>query len=493
MRPIVATALFSLTALAGTALAAPHAPGCNHAANVNHAPGVEYAHACWPGADGTLTGTLIEIQHDDEQMAELRQLLDLDFTANSRGDVSGPKYIDIVFVGDGYTASEQALFQSDVNAIEASLFQFEPFITYKSFFRVHRVEVISNDSGVDNDPTDGISRDTALDMGFFCGGTERALCVNVSKALTAARNGVSSDVDQVIAIANTTKYGGVGYPSSNLATSSGRNSSATQIVIHELGHSLGNLADEYTYGGNDTYTGGEHSRANLSIYDQATQVAQQRKWHRWMGPASPGFDGPVATYEGGGYSQFGIFRPTNNSMMRSLGRPFSPINAEALIQEFYSEIRPIESATPVTPDPDADSTLVVVPAQPVGHDLDITWFVNGDEIAGTAGQTSLDLASLNLPADAESEISVTVVDNTPWVRDPAIRDLELTDVRTWTINRCVLLADIDGSGELNFFDVSSFVMAFQIQDPLGDFNSDGIYNFFDFVDFIDAFVNPCGG
>jgi hypothetical protein len=449
------------------------------------APGVELVHVCWPGEHGTLTGKQMALETLTDENLAIREELNRSY----RGDL--PNRIDVVFVGDGYTAAQQVLFHADMDVIETEMFRYEPFITYKPFFRIQRVEVISVDSGVDNDPTQGINRNTALDMAFWCGGTERALCVNVAKALNAARAGVETDVDQVVAIANTTKYGGVGYPSSDLCTSSGRNGSATEIVIHELGHSLGNLADEYDYGGPQTYTGGELGPVDVSIYNQAQQVAQQRKWWRWMGATDTRFDGTVGAFEGANYSVFGVFRPTNNSMMRSLGRKFNLPSAEGLIKEFYREVRPIEDATPTTPNPESDAVLYAIPVQPDGHDLIINWFLDGEVIASAINQTHLDLSTLNLGV-GEHTVSVTVVDPTPWVRDESIRTAFLTDTRQWTINPCTLLADLDNSGTLDFFDVSSFLLAFQVQDPVADFDNSGEFNFFDIGAFLAEFSNPCG-
>lgn len=52
-------------------------------------------------------------------------------------------------------------------------------------------------------------------------------------------------------------------------------------------------------------------------------------------------------------------------------------------------------------------------------------------------------------------------------------------------------ADINGDGELNFFDVAAFVQLFQDQDPAADFNNDGLFNFFDFSDFLADFNAGC--
>ena len=154
--------------------------------------------------------------------------------------------IDIVTVGDGYLSNQLGTYNTNVvNAVD-DLFDIEPFTTYASLFNVHRVDVVSSESGVDHDPTYPIWRNTELNMGFFCNGIERLLCVDVGRAYSYANN--APDVDQVLAVANSAKYGGAGYTSSDLATFSGSNGSSTQVATHELGHSLGNLADEYDTG-----------------------------------------------------------------------------------------------------------------------------------------------------------------------------------------------------------------------------------------------------
>lgn len=479
-----ARCLFVLTACAGLAHAAGTTHDCALHGHAVAAPGIELVHACWPGEDGNLTGRLIPLETLTPENAALRAELDRSY---ARG---APNRIDVVFVGDGYTADQQALFHSDVDGIVGDMFMYEPFTTYRPFFRIHRVEVISNESGVDHDPVEGIFRDTALDMGFWCGGTERALCVNVNKALARARQGVETDVDQVVAIANTTKYGGVGYPSNNLATSSGRNSSATQIVIHELGHSLGDLADEYNYGGPTNYTGGELAPANVTIHTAAQMQAQSLKWFRWLGSSLPGFDGTVGAFQGGNYSETGVYRPTNNSMMRNLARPFNLPSAEALIREFYREVPPIEDSTPAGP-VDGSGAVYVIPVQPDGHDLDIFWEVDGQPLPTLTGRTHVDLAALGFDDGVERVLKATVVDGTPWVRDPVIRAAFLTETRTWTVNPCVNVADLDGNGVNDFFDVSSFVIAFNMRHPIADMDGNGAFDFFDFAGFLRAFNDPC--
>ncbi len=445
-------------------------------------------HYCFPGEDGHLTGGMIALEVPADRPGLTPRGAGAVTTILDNGPASNR--IDITFVGDGYRAADLSLYHAHVNAQYAELFELEPFTTYEPYFNVHRVDVVSNESGVDNDPTQGISRDTALDMGFWCSGIERLLCVNVNKARTEAS--AAPGRDQVVAIANSNKYGGAGYTSSDLATASGGNSAAAQVYIHELGHSLGNLADEYTYGGPTTYTGSEFPDPNASIFTAGEQTALQRKWHRWMGESFPAFDGLVSTYEGCHYSLLGAYRPTSNSMMRNLGRPFNMPSVEALVIEFYRTVSTIDGASPTaTPYMGHDVELFVTPMQPDGHDLDVRWFVDDEPVAGATADT-LELCALQLQPGLRN-IRVEVTDNTPWVRDEDARQLYMRDSRTYIVQILTPPGDRTGDGQLDFDDVVDFLSDFSAEDPSADLAPpSGEFDFSDVLEFLDRFSSPCG-
>lgn len=58
-----------------------------------------------------------------------------------------------------------------------------------------------------------------------------------------------------------------------------------------------------------------------------------------------------------------------------------------------------------------------------------------------------------------------------------------------TVPNC--LADLNGDGELDFFDVSAFLVGFADMEPVADFNNDGQFNFFDVSAFLVAFKDGC--
>lgn len=231
--------------------------------------------------------------------------------------------VDIVFLGDGYTSTELGIYQTHINLMMAHLFDEgeDPFPRYENYFNAHRIDVISQQSGAD-DPSVPFFVNTALDATYrYDGVTQRLLYINDPKANTAMSAGLNGafTADMRLVTVNATQYGGGG---GFYAVYAGGDSSATEVALHELGHSFSNLADEYG-GFTTTYNGAEPTEVNV------TKDSGGAKWARWLGYDQPGI-GVIGAYEGGRYYNRGIYRPSLNSKMRALGRPFDAISREEI-------------------------------------------------------------------------------------------------------------------------------------------------------------------
>jgi hypothetical protein len=360
--------------------------------------------------------------------------------------------IDLVFVGDGYLETELDLYAVHVNNClfggPYGLFAEEPFATYMTLFNVYQVDVVSNESGVDGDPTKDIERDTALDMGF----TGSHLYVDTGLAHQYAAN--APDVDHVFAVANSRRYGGAAFSYANTVTFAGYHDPfAAELAIHEFGHILGRLADEYFTSFDPTYEGPEPTFRNISILDADAMAAAGTKWAPWLGRWN-GILGEISTYEGAYYHQYGIYRPTFNSKMRILGKPFNLPSVEGLILEIYGIVDPIDDATVPRQTLAGTETVFVDPVDPIGHALDVQWFINGVALPG-ATEPTLDLASLGLGMGAY-ELTVRVTDPTPLVRDEAARAAWMTQTLIWEM---IVTVPGDVNGDFRV-DIQDFLVLF---------------------------------
>ncbi|MFD4319149.1 M64 family metallopeptidase [Streptomyces sp. NPDC058548] len=340
--------------------------------------------------------------------------------------------LDIVVVGDGYTVAELPRFHADAQRKWAELTAVEPYATYRNLFNIWTVDAVSNESGVSGDPSPDTLRDTALGSYFWCDSIERLLCVDQDKVDGYVAK--APEADLVLVLANSTKYGGAGYnePSETLgyegiSTASAGNEKSGQVAIHETGHSLGKLADEYFYSGYpgyERYLGPEPADSNISTLTADDMAGRGTKWHRWLGEQSPD-GGTVGAYEGGGYYVTGLRRPTEDSLMRSLGKPFNLPGVEAMIAGFYREAR---IASPVTATDrtlragDTAEALVPRLTGADGRQLTVRWYLDGRELKWLAGRTHVRVSDLALRLlDRRTHtLSLTAEDRTPSVRDRGI-------------------------------------------------------------------------
>ncbi|MFJ8233219.1 M64 family metallopeptidase [Streptomyces sp. NPDC094448] len=360
------------------------------------------------------------------------------------GDGTTADRLDIVVIGDGYTAAELPRFHSDARAIWNQTAAVEPYTTYRGLFNVWAVDAVSNETGVTGDPDRATVRDTALGSYFWCGDIERLLCVDQAKVDRYAAK--APEADLVIVLANSAKYGGAGYnePSQSLgyegiATASAGNPKSGQVAIHETGHSLGKLADEYFYPGYpgyEQYTGPEPADVNISTLTAAGIGAGRVKWHRWLGETSPD-GGTVGAYEGGGYFVKGLNRPTENSMMRSVDKPFNLPGTEAMIAGFYRHAEPVTAVTPTTSVLRLRHTAKAAPVKLAGADgrqLTLRWYLDGKELTRFAGRAEVKVAHLapRLLDRRVHRLTVTAEDRTPSVRDPKIA-ATLKGSVTWSV------------------------------------------------------------
>jgi IgA Peptidase M64/Peptidase M64 N-terminus len=156
---------------------------------------------------------------------------------------SGPSAtkLDIVILGDGYSEAEMPKFRKDVKRVTDALFSAEPYKSRKSDFNVRAVETPSPVSGV-NRPHPGIFKRTPLSVHYSSFDSERYALTYDNRKVRDVASAVPYEF--TIILMNERTYGGGGIYKLYM-TMAADNAFYRYLVIHELGHHLAALADEY--------------------------------------------------------------------------------------------------------------------------------------------------------------------------------------------------------------------------------------------------------
>ncbi|MFD7430443.1 M64 family metallopeptidase [Streptomyces sp. NPDC059818] len=356
--------------------------------------------------------------------------------------VTGPSAdrLDVVIIGDGYTADEQDAFHTAAAGKWADITGIEPYASYQGLMNVWTVDAVSAESGITGDPGTDVVKNTALGSYFWCSETERLICADIDKVASYAAK--APEADLVIVVSNSTKYGGAGYsgleaegyPFDGVSTLSSDNAQSSMIAAHEIAHSVGLLADEYTYDSYGTWPGGEVTDINSSTFTAEKMAANRTKWYRWLGESDP-TGGTVGTYEGSSYYPFGIYRPTSNSLMRALNvRDFNLPGREAMIAGFYREANALSSKVGTSSAVLRTGRIKVSRAELTGLAApELRWYVDGVRVKRAQGLTTVVPAALGVRADGRTHtVTVESADRTRSIRDPEVR-AEATQSMSWTV------------------------------------------------------------
>ena len=225
--------------------------------------------------------------------------------------------LDMVFLGDGYTSEQQGAFADDVTWIVDYLLSIEPYGAYQGLFNVWRVDLVSNETGVDH-PELGTEADTALGCFYDCQGIDRLVCCDDEAVMNVVAETVPS-AEGVMVLINDPTYGGAGgfaYATAYVGRDSGM-----QVAAHELGHSLIGLWDEYGYG----VPGPTDSEGpNCSLNPEGS-------WPDWVGSEA------VDAYQDCSYIDH--YRPTENQcMMRTLADDYCAVCRELAVKAIYERL-----------------------------------------------------------------------------------------------------------------------------------------------------------
>jgi hypothetical protein len=278
------------------------------------------------------------------------------------GSAARNQAFNVVILAEGFTNAEQSNFNAACSAFVTSLTGTDPFGQVAHGLNVFRVNVASTDSGAD-DPVaaggTGAAPRTYFDASFGANGLRRLLVCDESIALQTAMAQIP-EFTVALVMVNSVVYGGSGGPVAVFSLAAG----ATEIALHEMGHTAFGLADEYPY-----YAGGvepdrahhppvEPSEPNVTINTNR----QTLKWNWAVSVTTPlptmsnpdcaSADerpstvpaGATGLFEGAHYYHCDAYRAEYDCKMRTLSVPFCQVCRHAIATRIAA---PVVAAAPI--------------------------------------------------------------------------------------------------------------------------------------------------
>jgi len=149
--------------------------------------------------------------------------------------------VDLLLLGDGYTAAERSKFEADARRLVDVLFATSPFKERRNDFNVWGLVPAARESGISR-PSQGIHHDSPVGATYDAFGSERYVLTFDNKSFRRMASFAPYDVVEIVANGRT--YGGGGIY--NLySTVAAENAFAPYVFVHEFGHHFAALADEY--------------------------------------------------------------------------------------------------------------------------------------------------------------------------------------------------------------------------------------------------------
>ena len=307
------------------------------------------------------------------------------------GSRAGPG-VHLVVLGDGYLSDQQARLRADAEALIAVMRADPGIVSHLAAFNIHVVRTVSRDEGALPEGLPSRLHSTAFGSRYGCEGVPQLICADPVEPFVAA--GEEYDVDFVVLFVNDARFGGSGSGGGIAIASRGD----AAVALHELGHSLAGLADEYVDGALVNALAPafvEGLFPNVSAITDPARVP----WAAWIDDAGavPRREGEsgVGLFEGALYRERGVYRPTSTSRMREFERPFGPVNGEQWVLGVYRVGSTVRGFEPrvfdielAAGDAQRFSVTPFFPADVQG----IEWWLNGERVRRADDARVLEIA-----------------------------------------------------------------------------------------------------
>lgn len=229
-----------------------------------------------------------------------------------------PQKVDLLVMGDGYTAREMKKFEADARRLADYLFTVSPFRERAADFNVWALAVPTEKSGITR-PSTGVHNPSPLGTRYDIFGSERYVLTLDNRALREIAQHAPYEFIEILV--NNETYGGGGI-FGQFSTAAAGNDWANYLFVHEFGHHFAGLADEY-------YTSPVSYQSNGSRLEPwepnvtALRDPAQLKWKKHVKAGTPlPTAWPKAEYEA-----FSRAYQKRRAALREANRPESEMSA----------------------------------------------------------------------------------------------------------------------------------------------------------------------
>lgn len=218
----------------------------------------------------------------------------------------------VTILAEGFTQKEQDKFVEEAKKLANTFINCSPWDELQSVVKIYAVGTVSKQSGCKGDKAGSYkemqkdSRDTYFGSYYWCSEIERLLVIDNYTAANQAIEKYKPETDAAVVLVNSEKYGGSG----GFISVGSIHYLSSEIILHELGHTIAGLADEYYYR--------EREAPNLTAESSKKKV----KWKKFIGKNGVS----VYPYEG----STSYYVPSENCKMKTLNTEFCEVCKEEI-------------------------------------------------------------------------------------------------------------------------------------------------------------------
>ena len=250
------------------------------------------------------------------------------------------KGIDVVFVGDAFADKDQDLFNKYVKLGKEAFFTEEPFRSTKDRFNIYRIGSVSKNGIIAQEGGD-TKFSAQFGEGTAISGDNEAVFSFVQEKIPS----VDLTKTIIFVIINKAKYAGTCHMYSNnqavcyVPLCRNENEYAQTLRHEGCGHGFGKLADEYFYTSQGTIPTKMIAQLKqwkgfaYGFYENVDLTSDLNTilWSKFISDSR--YSGKVGVYEGGYTYPYGVYRPTDNSIMRYNTGGFNAPSREAIYKK----------------------------------------------------------------------------------------------------------------------------------------------------------------